>query len=97
MYFCEVKFFSAMAYKRRKRKKKARKPKKYTVTISRAQYDLLKQHCAYTQNTPPQVLKQAVSLYLKQVTHDLKQWRKITPGKQFLCEEDKARQMEIDF
>lgn len=86
-----------MAYKRRKRRKKAAKPRKYTVTISRNQYELLRQHCAYTQSTPPRVLKQAVSLYLRQVLHDLNQWKKITPGKPFLCEEDKKKQMEIKF
>jgi hypothetical protein len=86
-----------MAYKRKRKKKKLQKPRKYSVSISRNQYELLKQHCAYTQNTPPQVLKHAISLYLRQVSHDLKQWKKITPGKQFLCEEDKARQMEMKF
>jgi hypothetical protein len=86
-----------MAAKKRRRKKKALKPKKYLVSISRKQFELLKQHCAYTQSTPPRVLKQAVSMYLKQVNHDLNHWKKISPGAQNLCEEDKARQMEINF
>jgi hypothetical protein len=86
-----------MAYKKRKRKKKAQKPKKYLVSVSRKQLELIRLHCAYTQSTPPQVLKQAISLYLRQVTHDLNHWKKITPGRQFMCEEDKARQMEINF
>jgi len=86
-----------MAYKSRKRKKKPAKPRKYTVTISRNQYELLKKHCAYTHSTPPQALKQAVSIYLRQVLHELNQWKKITPGKQFLCEEDEKKQMEIKF
>ncbi len=86
-----------MAANKRKRKKKASKPKKYSVTISRNQYQLLKLHCAYTQSTPPKVIKQAISMYLRQVNHDLNQWKKITPGSQFLCEEEKARQMVLKF
>lgn len=83
--------------KKRKAKKKQLKPKKYTVTISRNQFELLRQHCAYTQSTPPKVLKQAISLYLKQVNHELNHWKRITPGKQFLSAEEQSRQMELNF
>jgi hypothetical protein len=87
-----------MSYKRKvKRRKKNLKPKKYTVTISRKQLELIRLHCAYTNSTPPHVLKQAIGLYLKQVSHDLNQWKKISPTSAFLCEEDKAKQMELVF
>lgn len=85
-----------MAYKRKK-KKKLLKPRKYSVKISRKQYELLKLHCAYTQQKPGKVLKSAISLYLKQVSHDINHWKKITPGKSFLSDEEKANQMEIKF
>jgi len=86
-----------MARKRKKSRKKTQKPKKYLVSISRKQLELIRLHCAYTQSTPPQVLKHAVSMYLRQVTHDLNHWKKITPGRQILSEEEKAKQMEMNF
>lgn len=86
-----------MARKRKKSRKKTQKPKKYLVSISRKQLELIRLHCAYTQSTPPQVIKHAVSMYLRQVTHDLNHWKKITPGQQILSEEEKAKQMVMNF
>ena len=83
-----------MAYKTKK-KKKPLKPKKMLVSKTRKQYDLLKLHCAYKKKTPVSVLKKAINIYMRQVNHDIKHWQKIAPDN--LCEEDKIKQMEIDF
>lgn len=82
---------------KKRKKKKPLKPKKYVIKVSRKQYELLRMHCGYTGRSPGKVLNQAVSLYLKTVSNELNYWKKINPNQNSICQEERAKQMEIGF
>jgi len=81
----------------KRKKKKSKKPKKYKVTISRKQYELLKLHSSYTGKSPGLIINKAVFLYLKTVSNELSYWKKINPTNSSICSESSSKQLEFGF
>lgn len=80
----------------RKKRKNRRKPRKYKITLTRNQYELLKQYSAYTQQKPRWHLKQAVNMYIRQISRELDAWKHITPQVNHVSENDqKYHQLEL--
>lgn len=78
-------------------KKKTKNKKKYIVKITSGQHKLIKQYSSYIQSNPGKIIKEALTMYLKQISRDFNQWEKINSSKDILTEKDKEKQLEIEF
>lgn len=72
------------------------KRKKYKITLTRKQFQLLKQYSKYTQCSIPSLLKHAMCLYIRQVSRDVASWEQITPSVQHITRiVKKYKQLEL--